>query len=845
MKKIIFIFLLLLVITSQFLSAQRLFPNRNKPNETKADPETESNLPNNPKEYEINNVRVTGTEFLDAGALINISGLKKGDRIRIPGDAISTAIRKLWKQGIIGNVQILIDKIDGEKVDLVIALEERPRLSKFTITGVKKGQKQTLSEKINIIKAKVLTKAVLKNTEITIKKHYVEKGFLNTKVILKQVRDTLIRNNSTALNIHVDKGKRVKIKNIDIEGATAFTQKRLKRKLKNTKEIKPFNIFNSSKFIKSKFEEDKESLIKFYNGEGYRDARVLGDSIYKLNDKQIGVTLKVDEGRKYYYRNILWKGNFVYDDKTLADILKIKKGDVYDMQNLERRLNFSQTDLDITSLYMDDGYLFFSIQPVEVAIEGDSIDVEMQVFEGTQANINQITLNGNTKTSDHVVLREIRTYPGQKFSRSDLIRTQRELGTLGYFDPEKIGIQPQPNMQDGTVDIDYTVVEKPSDQVELSGGWGGFFGFVGTLGVVFNNFSARKIFKFRDWNGILPSGDGQRMAVRFQANGRSFQTYSLTFTEPWLGGKRPNSFSINLSHSVQRSIDFTGRVFGSLQVSSVTMSLGRRLRWPDNYFTISNSIAYQRYNLDNYSNFIFSNGKGISNSFAFNTTFSRNSIDNPQFPRGGSNITFNASFTPPYSVFRGEENYKDMPDAEKFRWIEYYKFMLDNSWFTPLIGKFVMNARAHFGYIGAYNQQLGVGPFERFVLGGDGLTGQNFLLGLDIIGLRGYNNNSITPANSAGGIAYNKFVMDIRYPISLNPAATIFALAFVEAGNNFGNHAEYNPFELKRSAGFGARVFMPAFGMLGLDWGYGFDNPQGTTGKSGGQFHFTLGQQLR
>ncbi len=845
MKKIFFMLMVFFVVLSQTLSAQRLFPNKNKQKDNKTEEQSDTNLPDAPKEYEINNIRATGTEFLDAGALINISGLKKGDKIRIPGDAVSTAIRKLWKQGIIGDVKILIEKTEGEKVDLVIALTERPRLQKFNITGVKKGQKQTLSDKISLIKAKVLTQAVLKNTELTLKKHYVEKGFLNTKVTLKQVRDTTIRNNSTILNINIDKGKRVKIKNIDVAGATAFTQKRLRRKLKNTKEIKPFNIFNSSKFIKAKFEEDKDLLVKFYNSEGYRDARVMGDSIYKLNDKQIGIKLTVDEGRKYYYRNIFWKGNFVYDDKTLGDILKIKKGDVYDMQNLEKRLNFSQTDLDITSLYMDDGYLFFSIQPVEVAIEGDSIDVEMQVFEGSQANISQITLNGNTKTSDHVVIREIRTYPGQKFSRSDLIRTQRELSTLGYFDPEKVGIQPQPNMQEGTVDIDYTVVEKPSDQVELSGGWGGFFGFVGTLGVVFNNFSARKIFKFRDWNGILPSGDGQRLAVRFQANGRSFQTYSLTFTEPWLGGKRPNSFSLNFSHSVQRSIDFTGRVFGSLQVSSITMSLGRRLKWPDNYFTLSNSIAYQRYNLDNYSNFIFSNGKGISNSFAFNTTISRNSLDNPQFPRSGSNIVFTSSITPPYSLFKGEQNYSQISDAEKFKWIEYYKFMLDNSWFTPLIGKFVMNARAHFGYIGAYNQQLGVGPFERFVLGGDGLTGQNFLLGLDIIGLRGYNNNSITPTNASGGVVYNKFVMDVRYPISLNPAATIFALAFMEAGNNFGNHAEYSPFELKRSAGFGARIFMPAFGMLGLDWGYGFDNAVNATGKSGGQFHFTLGQQLR
>ena len=528
-------------------------------------------------------------------------------------------------------------------------------------------------------------------------------------------------------------------------------------------------------------------------------------------------------------------------------MLGIKRGDIYDVADLERRLNFSQTSLDITSLYMDDGYLFFNINPVEVGVEGDSIDIEMQIYEGSQANINKIIINGNTKTNDRVIIREIRTVPGQKFSRSDLIRSQREIANLTYFDPETIGINPIPNIQDGTVDIEYSLTEKPSDQIELSGGWGGAFGFVGTLGLVFNNFSIRKIFKFKEWGGILPSGDGQRLALRVQANGRQFQTYSLTFTEPWLGGKKRNAFTVNLSHSVQRRFLNRNDVVGSLTVTGITLSLGRQLRWPDNFFTISNSISYLRYGLDNF-NGIPGFRQGNANNIAFNTTVARNSIDNPTFPRSGSSLSLSVAFTPPYSLFR-EDNLSDKPAEVRFKWIEYHKWMFDNSWFTSLIGNLVLNARMHFGFIGAYNQDLGVGPFERFQLGGDGLTGQNFLLGTEIIGLRGYANNSISPRDEdgsrVGGVAYNKFVMELRYPVSLNPAATIFVLGFLEGGNNFRAASEYNPFDLKRSVGVGARIFMPAFGMIGLDWGYGFDDVPGTTDTRGGRFHFTIGQQLR
>jgi outer membrane protein insertion porin family len=840
MKRIVLLVVFCSIATFTF--GQRL-GNRTTPPEPK---EGELNYVN-PREYELGGVTVSGAKYLDGGALVSMSGLRIGEKIRVPGDAISSAIRKLWKAGILADVQVYISKVEGDKVFLNIDVKERPKLTGFTISGIRKGEQETLSDKIDLIRGKIVTEALLKNTRLTIQKYYIEKGFLNTNANITQSGDTLL-SNSVRLKIAVDKGRRVKIKNLEIEGNEAFSDKKVARKLKNTKEKKGGRIFTASKFIKSKYEEDKEKLVEFYNSQGYRDARVISDSLYAIDTKYVGLRLTVEEGKRYYFRNITWTGNFLYDANTLSRVLKIKKGDIYDRDNLEKRLNFSQTDLDITSLYMDDGYLFFNVSPVEVAIENDSVDIEIQVYEGAQANINRVILNGNTKTSDKVVLREIRTVPGRKFSRQDLIRSQREIATLGYFDPEKIGINPQPNPEDGTVDVEYTVEEKPSDQIELSGGWGGFFGFVGTLGLVFNNFSVRKIAKIREWGGVLPSGDGQRLSLRLQANGRQFQTYSMSFTEPWLGGRKPNSFTVSLSHSVQRLFAGT-EVRGSLKVTNLGLSLGRRLRWPDNYFTLSNSLSFFRYDLNNYGTTLFRNGTGISQTVAFNTTLSRNSIDNPTFPKSGSSLSLSLSLTPPYSMFREEQNYAELTDSERYKWAEYHKWMFDGSWFTQLFDKFVLHARAHFGYIGAYNNELGVGPFERFTLGGSGLTGQNFLLGTEIIGLRGYKDNSIQPLNSPGGVVYNKFVMELRYPVSTNPAATIFVLGFLEGGNNYGNYAEYNPFNLKRSAGVGARIFMPAFGMIGLDWGYGFDYVPGSSdavGKaSGAQFHFTIGQQLR
>lgn len=837
-----------------------------------------------PKEYEIAGIEVQGVEFLDNNALISLSGLKVGDKIKIPGDEISTAITKLWKQGIIGDINIKASKIEGSQIYLTIELTERPRLTRYLFNGLNKTQESEVEDDLELVRGKVLTDVVIKNAELTVRKYLEGKGFRNANIKVSQQPDTLLRN-SAILNIDVKRGKKVRVSNIAFEGNEAFASSKLRKKLKNTgvrpelrlgsnllgktlKLLNPvnlyefathkdstyqiseylaqqakINIFKTAKYINSDFKDDKDGLLAFYNSKGYRDARILRDTLIGTDERSLEVRIAVEEGQRYYFRNITWEGNFVHDDEILKKILAVEKGDVYDLDLINQKLNFNPAGADISSLYMDNGYLFFSVNPVEIGIEGDSIDVEMRIYEGAQATIDQVYITGNDKTNDHVILREIRTLPGQKFSRAELIRTQQELSQLGYFDPEQVNPIPKPNPVKETVDIEWSLVERPSDQIEMSGGWGGAFGFIGTLGLTFNNFSLREALAL---SSFPPAGDGQRLSLRLQANGRRFQSYSLGFTEPWLGGKRPNSFGINLSHSVQRSVDpFTDRVFGALKVTGVTLSLGRRLTWPDDFFTLSNSIGYLQYSLQNFGNSLgFSTGN--ANSVTFNTTIARNSVSNPMYPRGGSSISLNVAATPPHSLWR-DIDYDNATNEELFKWLEYHKWNLDTKYYLQLADKLVLATRAHFGFIGTYNKDVDPGPFERFTLGGDGLTGQNFLLGTDVIGLRGYTNNSITPVENGirGGLFFTKFVTEIRYPLSLNPSATIYALAFVEGGNNWNDFDQYNPYDMKRSAGFGARIFMPAFGLLGLDWGYGFDNEPGQTGPAGPQFHFSIGQQIR
>ncbi|AKQ46855.1 outer membrane protein assembly complex, YaeT protein [Rufibacter radiotolerans] len=817
----------------------------------------------NPRKYEIGGITVSGAKFLDPNTLISLTGLRVGDEIEVPGDAISKAIQKLWDQGILGGVDVRATKIEGDKIFLDFFLTERPRLSRFDFSGTTKSQAEDLQKKISLNKGRVVTDDLLSSTRTTVQKFFQEKGYLNTQVVIRQTPDSIIAN-SVALEIKVDKGEKVRIGELDIvrlrngqvmedEGNLfsrlwgddeAFTEGKLKRQLKKTKEKKLYKVFTSSKFQKSEFENDKKLLIEFYNKEGYRDAAVISDSVYTISDDRIGIKLVVDEGNRYFYRSISWNGNYLYNDAVLARILGLGKGDVYNKEELDKRLNYNPSGSDITSLYMDDGYLFFQIEPVEVAVEGDSIDIEMRISEGSQAKINSVSISGNTKTSDHVILRELRTLPGQNFSRANLIRSQRELSNLGYFDPEKIGMNPVPNPENGTVDIQYSVEERPNDQITLSGGWGGGLGAVGTVGLVLNNFSMRKAKDWKEWRPV-PSGDGQRLALNIQANGKRYQSYSLSFTEPWLGGRRPNSLTVSLSKSVQRFNEYDE--FGQLRdanidISGASVNLGRRLKWPDDYFTLSNSISYFRYNMSNGASIFrgYSEADKIkdANNVSFITSFARNSIDNPTYTRSGSSIGLNVTFTPPYSLFKDGSN--------SFQWIEFHKWMLDASWFHSLSGdgKLVLNTRAHFGYIGTYSKDGVIGPFERFKLGGSGLGGGSFIVATDYIGLRGYEDESITP-NAAGGIAFNKYVAELRYPISLNPAATVFVLGFAEAGNNFGSYREYDPFKLYRSVGLGARVFMAAFGLLGFDYGWGLDTVPGRPGSNGGQFHFIIGQQIR
>ncbi len=855
-----------------------------------------------PQTYRIAEIKAVGLSTLDEIAILSLSGLKVDDRIEVPGDAISNALKKLWGQGIIGDVKILVTKIEGEDIYLLLDLTERPRFSRVEFSGVNKTQESELRDKVNI-RGRVVRDDVLNNAKRNIEKYYMDKGFLNTEVKIIQERDTTLPN-SVRLRFDVTQNSKVKINEISIYGNEEISDGRVKKRLKKTKEharvsvfkdvysrltdadgediknnilytdsasnedVKTYinknfklNFFAGSKYIPKEYRNDKEGLIDFYQSKGFRDARILEDSVYKFNDDKINIDISLEEGRKYYYRNITFNGNFIHPDEVLLARLGIQKGDVYDKEKLSKRLNYDpQRGDDVSSLYQDDGYLFFNIDPVEVNVAGDSIDLEMRIMEGPQVTVNSVNIKGNERTSDHVVMREIRILPGQKFNRALLVRTIRELSQLGYFDPENINPDLRPNFEAATVDITFELEERPNDQIELSGGWGGFFGFVGTVGLSFNNFSIKNIGDFSKWDP-LPVGDGQKLSLRVQANGRSFQNYSISLTEPWFGGKKPNALSFAFNHSVQRQVDFYnqsnfGNELGFFKITGVTLGLAKRVTWPDDYFSVSNSLQFQIYEFNQFgTSFGLSYPTGTSNSFTFNNTISRNNVDSPIYPRFGSTITLSTSFTPPYSSMNKNID-RESTDQEKYKWLEYHKWMFDASIYTPLFGstKFVASARAHMGFLGSYGNKVGLIPLERFVMGGDGMTFNNFALGQEIIGLRGYENQSITPGTLTrgtanpdpfGGVVYNKYVMEFRYLVSPNPSATIFLLTFAEAGNNWGSYADFNPYDLKKSAGVGARIFMPAFGLLGIDWGYGFDAIPGSTERSGAQFHFTIGQQFR
>ena len=867
----------------------------------------------NPQEYFIAGIEVVGLNILDKNAMVSLTGLKIGDKIKIPGDAIANAIRKLWKHGLVGDVTILVDRIEERNVYLIIKLAERPRLTDFFFTGISKSRQSTLKDDLKLIKGKIVNDATIRNAEISVKRHFVKKGFLNTQVKITQVSDTLNRG-GIRLKIDVNLKSKVRITEIRFDGNQQISSSKLKRQFKKTHEharislhrtvlaglihLKPrqireffdssqvvtgrniwefvnrnlkLNIFNGSKFIKADYEADKLKLVDYYNTQGFRDAEILSDTIINYGTSGIDVDLSVAEGRKYYFRNITWTGNYLYSATTLNKILDIKKGDVYNKEIIDRKTNYDpKGGGDIGGLYMDDGYLFFHVNHVEVAVAGDSIDVEMRISEGDQARIDQVIISGNERTNDHVIRRELSTIPGQKFRRSDLIRTQQMLSQMGYFNPQKIQQEIRPKPAEGTVDIEWKVEEQSNDQIELSGGWGGYYGFVGTVGLAFNNFSARNVIHPDKWRP-LPVGDGQKLSLRAQANGRSYQSYSLSFTEPWLGGRKPNSLTVSLNTSISRQpYGYTtgGRVDyshgPSLKQSGITIGLGRRLEWPDNYFSLTNSFAFLVYN---YSNNYFRStsfpASGTTYSLTLNTTLARNSIDNPMFPTSGSTISLSLSLTPPYSLWRNPGYLYDI--KERYKWIELNKWMFDAKYYIKILGSskpegrsLVVEAKAHLGFLSTYSKGLQPGPFERFIMGGAGLAGgfNSYVLGQEIIGLRGYQDNLVTPPLYAkrgsvatnqidGGTVYDKFGLELRYPITTGQTATIYGLIFAEGGNNWNNFDEFNPFKLYRSTGVGARIFMPAFGLIGLNWAYGYDTLPGATKRSGAQFHFTIGQQIR
>ncbi|MFZ7145624.1 MAG: outer membrane protein assembly factor BamA [Bacteroidota bacterium] len=805
--------------------------------------ETQSIDYGNPGTYVIGGVLITGTKYLDENVLISISGLAVGDSLEVPSERTSDAIKNLWKQGLFSDIQILVQRIQGKTIFLELKLTERPRLSSFKFNGVSKSDADKIREKIKLERDKVVTESVLASTKTAVVDFYIEKGYLDAKAVVREVKDSTFANR-VVLIIDVEKGNRIKIHSLEFDGNSYFSDKKLRKAMKETKVKKWYKIFTSSKFLEDKYQEDKAKVIAKYNDKGYRDAKILSDTVYKHDEKTVDISISIDEGKQYYFRNITWVGNVKYTSHVLDSILGIRKGDVYEGSVLDERLFMNQSGHDISSLYMDDGYLFFSVTPVEVNVENDSIDLELRIYEGKQARINKVTVVGNVKTNDRVIMREIRTKPGELFSREKIIRTQRELAQLGYFDQEKLGVNPKPNAVDGTVDIEYTVEEKPSDQLELSGGYGSNQ-LVGTLGLSFNNFSARNIFNGPSYSP-LPSGDGQKLSLRAQTNGKYYQSYNASFTEPWLGGKKPNSLSVSVFRSIQSNGVSKGEANRqSIEITGASVGLGKRLKKPDDYFTNYVEASYQYYVLNNYGGtFLFANG--YSNNLSFQESISRNSVDAPIYPRTGSTVSLTLQFTLPYSLFNNVD-YKTATDAERYKFIEYHKWKFSSSWFTKLAGNLVLNTKIQYGFLGLYNRNVGASPFERFYLGGDGLSGYA-LDGREIIALRGYANNSVTPRNAnnaqVGGTIFDKYTLELRYPLSLNPSATIYLLAFAEGGNSWLKFNEFNPFSAKRSAGMGVRIYLPVFGLLGLDWGYGFDEIPNDPGVNKGQFHFSIGQQF-
>ena len=823
-----------------------------------------------PVKYKVGGVSVEGNNYFSESQIISLTGLQKGMDITVPSEEMSGIVRRLWLQRYFEDVSMEIDHLsaDRDSAYLKIIIVERPRVSRWSFTGVKSGEKKDLQERLNLRRGGEFSDYVETTCYGIIKKYYAEKGFLNCQVKAEVQKDTIIKK-AIRVNFAVDRGEKVKVKEINFIGNDHVKEYKLAKSMKKTKSAKFYNFFHTKKFDPKEYPNDKKTLISAFNEAGYRDARIVKDSIYTIEPGRLGIDITVEEGDKYYFRDITWTGNSVYHSDQLNQILSIKSGDVYDIVTMEKRLRGGgkQNEYDISKMYRDNGYLFFSVTPVETNIQNDSVDVEMRISEGKQATLNNIVINGNDLTSEKIVRRQIFTRPGYLFSQSDFERSIREIASLGQFDPESImsqqGYSMIPNQNNNTVDLVYNVTEKPSSQLELSGGWGGRT-FVATAGVSFNNFSTHRMFDKSAWRPV-PLGDAQNLSFRFQTNGSYYTALSASFVEPWLFGKKPTSLSVSAYYTRQTNSTYFNLTHDRmLEIYGFAASLGNRLKWPDNYFVLYNGLSWQTYKLTNWYSGYFFFDDGLSHNLSYTVSLNRNSTDQQIYPRTGSDFQFSLQLTPPFSLFRkhsfnekGERvpvaswrdvDYNKWDSDHRFRWIEYHKWKFSASSYTKLIGDLVLMTRAQFGYLGYYNRNWGYSPFEGFLVGGDGMSGYT-TYGSDIIPLRGYENYSLTPyekttynanGQAYAGNVYDKFTVELRYPVILQPSSTIFALVFLEGGNCWSDIRNFNPFQIKRSAGVGARIFLPMVGLLGIDWGYGFDDAQ----NGGSQFHFIIGQQF-
>ena len=825
----------------------------------------------NPAEYEVGGISFSGTAECD----VRVLHFAVGDKIKIPGDKIRKTIERLSKSGLYkDNIKISGTEMPGKVVFLDIYLEDAPRLSSFVYRGAKKSDIEDFNKKVSLSQGKVVNdnlKVVIQNV---VTDYYKDKGFYFTSVKIDEQKDTL-NPNYIVLDINIDKGKKVKVERINVFGAEEVDVVKLRSAMKETKTkflFQPFEKidtaiadffrnhdrykekdlgqlllgyysdrvrirFKTSKFDQNAFETDKVSLIRKYNEFGYRDAYIISDSVYFSSNRTMNVDIHVNEGQKYYFRNITWVGNTKYSSDILGRVLNIQKGDVYNTTMLETNLQMNPDNLDVSSLYLDDGYLFFYAVPVEINVEKDSVDIEIRIREGTQATINKVSVSGNTRTSDIVILRELVTVPGRKFSRADILRSQRQLMQFGFFNEEKLNVIPTADEKSGTVSLEYVVEEKSSDQLQLSVGWGGRM-FYGQLGFSFTNFSARKFFKKDAWTPV-PSGDGQRLSFGIQVYSNAYQYYNVSFTEPWLGGKKPIALTVGFSQSIDASsVAKTNDNYYHLRVTNINVGVSNRLKVPDDYFYMSNMLTYRYYDAKNHSYFAIRNG--FSNSISYTFSLGRNSTDAAIYPRNGSDIVFSVQLTPPYSLLNNKD-YSQMDDAARYKWLEYHKWRFNLSQFVNIAQNLVLNIRVKMGFLGMYNQSVGYSPFERFYMGGSGLTSGYMIDAREIISMRGYNDGALSPDD--GAMVFQKLTFELRYPITLNPSATVYLLAFLEAGNSWKDMKSYKPFDMHRAAGVGVRVFLPMFGLLGLDWGYGFDPVPGRNDTKS-QFHFSIGQSI-